>query len=71
VFAYTGQVLASMCVVGPKHRMTPQKLLAVRTPLAVLSRRLSERLGFNAAAATSSSDGFRDPALLGGVPASP
>jgi IclR family acetate operon transcriptional repressor len=71
VFAYTGQVLASMCVVGPKHRMTPQKLLAVRTPLAVLSRRLSERLGFNApAAATGSNDGFRDSGLQGAAPAS-
>lgn len=46
VFAYSGQVIASMCVVGPKHRMTQQKLLAVRTPLAVLSRRLSDRLGY-------------------------
>lgn len=63
VFAYTGQVLASMCVVGPKHRMTPQKLLAVRTPLAVLSRRLSERLGFNAPATAGGADSFRDPSL--------
>ena len=45
VFCYTGDVIASMCVVGPKHRMTHQKLTAVRVPLARLSRRLSERLG--------------------------
>ncbi len=45
VFCYTGQVFASMCVLGPKHRMTQQKLLAVRRPLSTLSRKLSERLG--------------------------
>ena len=46
VFCYTGQVFASMCVLGPKHRMTHQKLQAVRAPLAALSRRLSQRLGY-------------------------
>lgn len=46
VFCYTGQVFASMCVLGPKHRMTHQKLLAVRAPLAALSRKLSARLGY-------------------------
>lgn len=45
VFAYTGQVFASMCVLGPKHRMTQQKLTAVRGPLGELSRKLSARLG--------------------------
>jgi IclR family acetate operon transcriptional repressor len=45
VFGYSGQVLASMCVLGPKQRMTQQKLHAVRVPLAALCRRLSERLG--------------------------
>jgi DNA-binding IclR family transcriptional regulator len=45
VFCYTGQVFASMCVLGPTHRMTRQELLAVRGPLATLSRTLSERLG--------------------------
>lgn len=48
VFCYTGQVFASMCVLGPKHRMTHQKLQAVRAPLAALSGRLSERLGYSA-----------------------
>jgi DNA-binding IclR family transcriptional regulator len=48
VFCYTGQVFASMCVVGPKHRMTHQKLHAVRVPLAALSRKLSQRLGHTA-----------------------
>ena len=46
VFCYTGQVIASMCVLGPKHRMTHQKLLAVRGPLTRFSRLLSERLGY-------------------------
>jgi DNA-binding IclR family transcriptional regulator len=45
-FCYTGQVFATMCVLGPKHRMTQQKLAAVRVPLSRLSRRLSERLGY-------------------------
>lgn len=53
VFCYTGQVFASMCVLGPKHRMTQQKLLAVRTPLAALSRKLSARLGYAAGSGRS------------------
>lgn len=47
VFSHTGQVIASMCVVSPKQRMTHQKLQAVRAPLAAQARRLSERLGHN------------------------
>lgn len=45
VFCYTGQVFGSMCVLGPKHRMTHQKLQTVRGALAELSRKLSGRLG--------------------------
>jgi len=45
VFCYSGQVIASMCVLGPRHRMTQHKLVAVRVPLAALCRRLSQRLG--------------------------
>jgi DNA-binding IclR family transcriptional regulator len=45
VFSHTGDVVASMCVVGPKHRMTHQRLLLVRAPLAEASARLSKRLG--------------------------
>jgi DNA-binding IclR family transcriptional regulator len=45
VFCYTGRVIASMCVVGPKHRMTHPKVLAVRAPLATISTQLTERLG--------------------------
>ena len=48
VFCHTGRVVASMCVVGPKQRMTHQKLQVVRVPLAESSRKLSERLGFTA-----------------------
>ncbi len=49
VFSYTGQVFASMCVLGPKHRMTHQKLHAVRVPLGALSAKLSQRLGYSEA----------------------
>lgn len=46
VFSHTAQVTGSMCVVGPTHQFTREKLAAVRTPLAQLSRKLSERLGY-------------------------
>lgn len=45
VFCHTGQAIAAMCVLGPRHRMTHQKMLAVRAPLTTFSRQLSERLG--------------------------
>lgn len=45
VFCHSGEVVASMCVVGPKHRMTHQKIAAVRGPLGALAREMSERLG--------------------------
>jgi DNA-binding IclR family transcriptional regulator len=48
VFCYSGEVIASMCVVGPKERMTNRKLMDVRVPLERLSRRMSERLGAGA-----------------------
>jgi DNA-binding IclR family transcriptional regulator len=50
VFSHTGEVAASMCVVGPKHRMTHQRLLQVRAPLARASASLSQRLGHTATA---------------------
>lgn len=46
VFCHTGEVVGSMCVVGPKHRLTHQKLAVVRAPLAARARELSQRLGF-------------------------
>lgn len=45
VFCHTGEVVGSMCVVGPRHRLTHQKLAAARAPLAALARELSARLG--------------------------
>jgi DNA-binding IclR family transcriptional regulator len=48
VFSYSGRVHGSMCVLGPKHRMTQQKLLAAREPLAAFSARLSALLGYEA-----------------------
>ena len=51
VFCHTGEVAGSMCVVGPRHRLTHQKLAAVRAPLAALARELSARLGHVEAAA--------------------
>ncbi|HVL57089.1 MAG TPA: IclR family transcriptional regulator, partial [Burkholderiaceae bacterium] len=45
VFCYSGEIVASMCVLGPKQRMTNRKMQAVREPLALQARRLSERLG--------------------------
>lgn len=46
VFCHTGEVLGSICVVGPKHRMTHQKIASVRAPLGKFARELSQRLGF-------------------------
>jgi DNA-binding IclR family transcriptional regulator len=46
VFSYAGQVLASLCAVGPKSRMTRQRLRALRAPLIATARELSERLGW-------------------------
>jgi DNA-binding IclR family transcriptional regulator len=51
VFSHTGEVAGSMCVLGPKHRLTHQKLAAVRAPLAQMARHLSEQLGHTASAA--------------------
>jgi DNA-binding IclR family transcriptional regulator len=45
VFCHSGEVVGSMCVLGPKHRMTHQKIATVRGPLAALARQMSERLG--------------------------
>lgn len=53
VFCYTGEVVASMCVLGPLPRMTHEKLMAVRTPLTALSRQMSEQLGWQAPAQTT------------------
>jgi IclR family acetate operon transcriptional repressor len=46
IFAYNGQVVASICTVGSKVRMTRRKIRDLRGPLLDFSRRLSERLGW-------------------------
>jgi len=46
VFAYTGTAVASLCIVGPKVRMTRQKLRALREPLLPLAQSLSAKLGW-------------------------
>jgi IclR family acetate operon transcriptional repressor len=45
LFGAGARVLGSLCVLGPKQRMTYQKLQATRVPLAAQARALSERLG--------------------------
>jgi DNA-binding IclR family transcriptional regulator len=45
IFAYTGHAVASLCLVGPKVRMTRQKLRALREPLRERARSLSTALG--------------------------
>ena len=47
VFAYNGQVMASICTVGAKSRMTRQKLNDLRVPMQEFARTLSERLGWS------------------------
>jgi DNA-binding IclR family transcriptional regulator len=46
VFGHAGQVVGSLCMLGPKSRVTLQRLRELRGPLAALSRALSERLGW-------------------------
>jgi DNA-binding IclR family transcriptional regulator len=46
VFAYTGSAVASLCVVGPKVRMTRQKFRDLREPLLGLAQSLSAKLGW-------------------------
>lgn len=46
VFGYADQVVGSLCTLGPKSRVTQQRLRELRLPLAALARRLSERLGW-------------------------
>jgi len=47
VFGHTGQVLGSLCTLGPKSRMTYQRLRELRSPLAEVARQLSARLGYD------------------------
>jgi len=47
VFGHTGEVLASLCTLGPKSRMTYQRLRELRAPLAELTQQMSKRLGYH------------------------
>ena len=42
---YSGQVVASLCTVGPKSRMTRQRLRDLSVPLLKIAAAVSERLG--------------------------
>jgi IclR family acetate operon transcriptional repressor len=45
-FSYNGQVAGCVCTVGPKSRMTRQRLRDLRMPVLECARALSERLGW-------------------------
>jgi DNA-binding IclR family transcriptional regulator len=47
VFGHTGQVLGSICTLGPKSRMTYQRLRDLRALLGQLAAQLSSRLGYD------------------------
>lgn len=47
VFGHSGRVLASLCTLGPKSRMTYQRLRGLRAPLGELAAQLSSRLGYD------------------------
>jgi DNA-binding IclR family transcriptional regulator len=53
VFAYTGRVVGSLCVVGPRSRMTRQKLRDLRPEVLAICRAMSKRLGWREASAGS------------------
>jgi DNA-binding IclR family transcriptional regulator len=44
VFAYTGYAVAALCIIGPKVRMTRQRLRELREPLLARARLLSTML---------------------------
>jgi DNA-binding IclR family transcriptional regulator len=47
IFSYAGHVVACLCVLGPKFRMTRRKLRELRVPLLERAKSLSTRLGWN------------------------
>jgi len=47
VFGHTGQVLGSICTLGPKSRMTYQRLRDLRVLVGQLAAQLSSRLGYD------------------------
>jgi DNA-binding IclR family transcriptional regulator len=46
---HTGEVRASLCVVGPTSRLPQRRVLELRTPLAAVAADLSARLGHGSA----------------------
>lgn len=46
IFAYTGHAIASLCIVGPKVRLTRQRLKELRVPLLERTQALSARFGW-------------------------
>jgi DNA-binding IclR family transcriptional regulator len=47
VFGHTGPALGSLCALGPKSRMTYQRLRELRQPLGELAAQISRRLGYD------------------------
>jgi IclR family acetate operon transcriptional repressor len=47
IFAYAGHVVACLCILGPKVRMTRRKLRELRVPLLERAKHISTRLGWN------------------------
>jgi DNA-binding IclR family transcriptional regulator len=53
VFVYTGRAVGSLCVVGPRSRMTRQKLRELRPGVLAVCKALSKRLGWRGASSGS------------------
>jgi len=49
VFAYSGKAVASICAIGPRSRMTLQRLHDLRAPMLAQAQALSARLGWTGA----------------------
>jgi DNA-binding IclR family transcriptional regulator len=47
VFGPAGQVVASLCALGPRSRMSHRRLRQLKTPLLEQARAMSERLGWH------------------------
>ncbi len=56
---HTGDVCASLCVVGPTSRMPQRRLMEIRKPLASVAADLSSRLGYGSPDGDGSAAGRR------------
>ncbi|HYL81362.1 MAG TPA: IclR family transcriptional regulator [Candidatus Acidoferrum sp.] len=56
---HSGEVRASLCVVGPTSRMPQRRLLEIRRPLAAVAADLSARLGYGSPDGDGSDAGRR------------